>query len=248
MDLSARPPVSEPLYRRVYAALLTRIEAGEFPLGSSLPKELELARQLGVSRVTLRQALAILEKGGVVRRVRKLGTQVSARRMASTYVQGMDGVDSILRLAGQTTMRIDRISLDTGTPDPGLKGLPNASGHWLRVEGLRRMQGHAQWSTWTNVYLDNKFAGIGPYLTGEVDSVYEFVERVYGLRVHTVKHQIGGRALPAQAAALMGLSRGAPALQVLAWLYASDGSLIEFVRSIHNPAVISIELTSTRHP
>lgn len=247
MDLSARPVASEPLYRRVYAALRARIEGGEFAVGAILPKEVDLAQQLGVSRVTLRQALAILEKGGMVRRVRKLGTQVCAAQMASSYVQTMDGVDSILRLAGQTAMRIDRVSLERGTPDPGLKGLPNASGHWLRVDGLRRMQGQEEWSTGTTVYLDNKFAGIGPYLVDEVDSVYAFVERVYGLRVHSIRHQISSRAVPAATAAQLGMARGAPALQVLAWLYAADGTLIEFVRSIHNPAVISIELTSTRN-
>ena len=42
------------------------------------------------------------------------------------------------------------------------------------------------------------------------------------------------------------LRENTAALQVQAWLYAADGSLIEYVRSIHNPALISIELQSTR--
>jgi len=42
------------------------------------------------------------------------------------------------------------------------------------------------------------------------------------------------------------LDAGSPGLQVQAWLYAVDGALIEYVRSIHNPALISIELQSSQ--
>ena len=237
---------AEPLYRQVSAALLGRIESGELAVGTVLPKELDLARALGVSRVTLRQALDILAKGGVVRRTRKVGTQVIARDIATTYVQRMDGIENILKLAGQTAMRIDRVTTVAGEAAEGLVGLASATGHWLAVAGVRRLQGAGTPSTWTTVYADNKYAGIVPLLEGEVDSVYALVEQVYGQAVHGIRHRISACAVNEAVASSLGLPPGSAGLQVQAWLHAADGSLIEYVRSIHNPLLISIEFESHR--
>lgn len=237
---------AQPLYRQVATSLLEQIRSGLLAVGEVLPREVDLAAQLGVSRVTLRQALDILEKGGVIRRVRRLGTQVIATEMAATYVQQMDGLDSILHLAGQTAMTIQKLTVEQGTPDPGLEGFDSITGHWLKVEGVRHMQGELALSTWSTVYVDHKYSGITPLLKGDVDSVFALVEKVYGHAVHRVRHRIGAAALPEAGARRLKMPVGAPMLEVQAWLHAADGSLIEYVRSLHNPAVISIELSNTR--
>ncbi len=55
----------------------TFLAQGEHPIGSALPGEHQLAADLGVSRPTLRQALAILEENGLVERRAGRGTYVS---------------------------------------------------------------------------------------------------------------------------------------------------------------------------
>jgi GntR family transcriptional repressor for pyruvate dehydrogenase complex len=60
----------EPAYRKVAAALTARITGGSLGLGERLPSELELARQLGVHRSTVREALRELESSGLLRRER----------------------------------------------------------------------------------------------------------------------------------------------------------------------------------
>lgn len=55
------------LYRRIADQMRLLIEQGEFPVGSKLPPERELASQLGVSRPTLREALIALEVEGRLR-------------------------------------------------------------------------------------------------------------------------------------------------------------------------------------
>ncbi|MBT2534600.1 FadR/GntR family transcriptional regulator [Arthrobacter sp. ISL-69] len=63
--------------------LLQNIKLGLFGVGDKLPAERELSDLLGVSRATLRDALAELQKAGYVeiRRGRSGGTYVSARRL-----------------------------------------------------------------------------------------------------------------------------------------------------------------------
>ncbi|CCD91020.1 Transcriptional regulatory protein (fragment) [Bradyrhizobium sp. ORS 375] len=55
------------LYRQVADQLRALIDGGEFPVGSRLPTERELAEQLQVSRPTVREALIALEVEGRVR-------------------------------------------------------------------------------------------------------------------------------------------------------------------------------------
>jgi GntR family transcriptional regulator len=55
------------------------IDEAVFPSGAQLPTEPELARSLGVSRVTLRQALHMLQDEGVLVRRSGLGTFVAER-------------------------------------------------------------------------------------------------------------------------------------------------------------------------
>lgn len=54
------------LYRQIAGQLRSLIAAGEFPPGSRLPAERDLARQLGVSRPSVREALIALEVEGMV--------------------------------------------------------------------------------------------------------------------------------------------------------------------------------------
>ena len=70
-----RPPEFEPIrvepaYRKVASALLERITARTLSPGERLPPEVELARQFGVHRGTVREALRELETNGVLKRER----------------------------------------------------------------------------------------------------------------------------------------------------------------------------------
>lgn len=54
------------LYRQIADQIAHLIESGEFPPGSRLPAERELASSLGVSRASVREAIISLEIGGLV--------------------------------------------------------------------------------------------------------------------------------------------------------------------------------------
>ncbi len=54
------------LYRQVAEKMLLLIESGEYPAGSRLPAERELAERFGVSRPTIREAIIALEAKGRV--------------------------------------------------------------------------------------------------------------------------------------------------------------------------------------
>ena len=59
--------VKKPLYIDVYDKLYKKIMDGTFSTGSKLPTEADLAKMFGVSRMTLRQALSLLQDDGLVK-------------------------------------------------------------------------------------------------------------------------------------------------------------------------------------
>lgn len=111
---------------RALTALVSAISRGEFPDGR-IPAEAELARQFGVSRPTVRSALASLEQLGLVRRRPGLGTwlrpQVNAGVLAlhglvpwAVVLSGSHQVTSTSTLRAATAAEAERLAWATGTP------------------------------------------------------------------------------------------------------------------------------------
>ncbi len=75
MQLIKNSPI--PLYQQLLNEIRKRIASGEWPADSQLPTEAELSAELGVSRVTIRQALGAAVDAGLVVRVAGKGTYVS---------------------------------------------------------------------------------------------------------------------------------------------------------------------------
>src|SRR5690349_24165130 len=69
---------SRRLYRQIADQIAALIERGEYAVGARLPPERDLAKQLGVSRPSVREALIALEVEGYV----------EVRVGSGVYVQG----------------------------------------------------------------------------------------------------------------------------------------------------------------
>src|SRR6478752_3601827 len=70
-----------PLYYQLQEILKEQIESGTWGTGEALPSEPELARRFGVSRVVVRQALAILEDDRQIIRIKGRGTFVAQTKL-----------------------------------------------------------------------------------------------------------------------------------------------------------------------
>ncbi|MGD9676161.1 MAG: GntR family transcriptional regulator [Candidatus Bipolaricaulia bacterium] len=66
------------LYRQVYDRLLAEIRSGAYKPGARLPNHENLAAAYGVSLVTVKEALRLLEDDGLIQRWPKRGTFVAA--------------------------------------------------------------------------------------------------------------------------------------------------------------------------
>jgi len=80
---------AEPAYRKVAAALMERILDRTLRHGDRLPSETELARQFGVNRSTVREAVRELQSGGLLGRRRGSKLLVVTRPEADLVAEGV---------------------------------------------------------------------------------------------------------------------------------------------------------------
>ena len=73
---TAEPKTKKLRYVKVYDELFHNIKEGIYTTGSQLPSEPELAKMMNVSRMTLRQALSLLQEDGVIKNIRGRGNFV----------------------------------------------------------------------------------------------------------------------------------------------------------------------------
>lgn len=114
-------PVWTPRYVGIYRALKQRIEQGELAPEARLPAQRALSREFGVTVMTLRQAIRLLEQEGLVVTRHGAGTFVSPRHVAYT----LSGVTSLAQeLAAQgleLTTRVLTAGLEEATPPAALR-------------------------------------------------------------------------------------------------------------------------------
>ena len=99
-----------PLHLQVEELMRKLIASPEFRNGAFLPKEVELANRLGVSRNTIRQATNKLEYEGLLTRKKGVGTKVATKKPLST---GLDHWYSFTREMQERGIQVENLSLRT---------------------------------------------------------------------------------------------------------------------------------------
>lgn len=84
MYIDKKSPI--PVYFQLKNIISDKIKAGEFPEGGLIPSERDLGENLGISRMTVRQALSQLVSEGVLYREKGKGTYVSKSKIVQRNI------------------------------------------------------------------------------------------------------------------------------------------------------------------
>ncbi|WP_326555147.1 GntR family transcriptional regulator [Micromonospora sp. NBC_01813] len=86
------PNADRAVFRQLADLLRNRILSGELQPGASLPSELRMAQEYGLSRTSVRQAVSILRSEGLV----------SVQRPRGTFVREAEFTDTVTLRKGDT--------------------------------------------------------------------------------------------------------------------------------------------------
>ncbi|MFB7155555.1 GntR family transcriptional regulator [Lysinibacillus sp. NPDC056232] len=91
-----------PLYYQLKELILNDIKNGTLKVGDAIPIEKELSAIYGISRTTVRQAVAELVQEGWLYRVKSKGTFVKAPKIEQSFIQALGSFNDQIRDLGMS--------------------------------------------------------------------------------------------------------------------------------------------------
>lgn len=224
-----------PMYRVIYDDIVSQITSGALAPADQLPSETDLARQYGVSRMTVRQALDRLGSDQFVRRRQGLGTFVTEEpRRARRLGRLRSFAEELGESAQQVASRIVRCETTTAPVDVA-RALGGVEGDTVtRLTRVRLVDGApaALQDAWIP-YAVAPSLSREPLLEG---SLYRTLTERYGVRLRHADHAMVALALDPERAGLLGLAPGGAVLEGRRSTYDDAGDVVEYTVSVTLPA------------
>ncbi|WP_290512332.1 GntR family transcriptional regulator [Aeromicrobium sp.] len=244
-DLSSS--TDDPSHARISAWLLDRIGVGKIHTDDKLPPEEELAASIGVSRMTLRQALGSLEAQGWIERKRgRSGGNFIREPKVAVDLSGLPGFTEQMRRANvRAGARIIRAGLVEASADitEALElGSRKDVFEVVRVRSARR-QPLALEETYLPAHL---FPGLlDRRLTG---SLYGLMRQHYDLAPHHAQEWLEPEICSADHAELLGIEAGAAVMLVTRKASTVSGVPVEFAHDRYRSDRTRISLKTGLDP
>ncbi|HEX5598361.1 MAG TPA: GntR family transcriptional regulator [Micromonosporaceae bacterium] len=219
-----------PAYYQVYEALRQRLGGPDFPPGTRLPTERSMAQLLGVSRTTVRQALARLKREGLVHPRQGDGTYVAEPRVEHD-LRFLHGFTAELARRG-LRVRSAVLSLKAIRPSARLRetlGVTDGPDTALELRRVRSLDGGPV--SLETVWLPADRCA--PLLDLDLNdrSLYEALHAI-GIIPVRGHEQLTATVLDDFEAARLGQEPGAAAFLIERITYDADGRSVECVKSL----------------
>ena len=231
LSLARRPydaKSTRAIWLQIYDRLGMAIEDGVCPPGSRLPGEVQLAEMFGVSRITVRRALAMHQSEGTLQARKGVGIFVRQNRRAFVIRNDMRFSEALVGRGEDTTSRILR--LDRGRPSPQAQDLFGLApeDEVIVLHRLRLLDSAPIYVTHKELpaYRFPDFERLF-HEWNSVSAVYEASGIPWFRRAET---RISGRLAQPEEAAILGISAKAPVQYVTSVNRTRDGEAIEFNR------------------
>mgnify|MGYP000200147390 CR=1 FL=1 len=222
-----------PLYHQVSAVLRHRIVEGAFGERNLLPTEKEIEAEFGVSRISVRKAVDLLEADGLVQRQRGRGTLImyrSDRQPDPTTSYGP--FENLLAMGYATDVRVIEVG-DVAALATVADALGLAVGTTVRKNiRVRSSDGQAfsHLTAWTPMDLSGQ---VTASLLRE-QPLLKLLERAGAAPEHARQEFSATLASPEVARALE-VSVSSPLLSIRRVVHAANGRPIEFLEALYRP-------------
>ncbi len=215
----------EPYYVQLTRILLKDLETNRAE-GHLLPSEADLCAQYSVSRTVVRQALADLEREGLVLKIKGKGTFVTGRKMDTSFIQDTLGFHESMVKAGHVVhSRILKLSTEPSSVETARLLEIGVGEPVVRFDRVRSVDGRP-----VQVVRASMPAKLFPGLI-DLDmtdrSLYQVFRDTYGVRAASGHRGIEAVALSRQDADLLGVPRGTLGLRMYSVTRSSDDVVFE---------------------
>jgi len=212
LDPIAAPLDTAPLYQRVAERIADRIYDGHWRPGEPIPNEFALAEEFSVSQGTIRKAMSVVEKTGLVNRQQGRGTFVKKLSEERSYFH-------FFRLAHPNGKRVtpeadeEKVSTRMANKFEQQSLKLETNGEVVEIERLRCVNGER--ATYERIVVPTTlFKDLPSHAVPLPQALYPFYHQQYGIFVLRADEYIGAVAADKQTASNLKVKLGSPTLQV----------------------------------
>ncbi|HEY0177322.1 MAG TPA: GntR family transcriptional regulator, partial [Pedobacter sp.] len=240
LKIDHKSPVA--LHIQAEELLRKLIEDPQYDQGVLLPNEVDLAKQLAISRTTLRQAISKLVFEGLLIRKKGVGTR-KARKSVSSKSNNWLSFTQEMEARGIPIKNFE-LHLSWVFPEEHIAEFFGITTD-LKILKMIRLRGRAEGPF---VYFISYFhPGIG--LTGDEDfkrPLYEILESDYGVRAELSKEEISARAADKIIAEKLEVEQGSPVFFRKRFVYDQEDRPIEYNLGYYRADSFTYTLESRR--
>lgn len=216
-----------PLYLQVANLLEREIEKGTFRIGSLLPPEAALAEQLGVSRHTLREAIARLRRAGRLSARKGVGTRVESGSEDWPNRFRAQSRDDLFDLAKDSELHIQSRKDVVARGQLAVEIGCRSGRSWNYYGGVRYFTGDTKPFCWHDVYLEPRFAPILKDVDVLRSALFTLIESHTGERIEEIQQEIRPTLIKGQMAEALQVKDGSLGLKLSRRFLGSGRRLLE---------------------
>jgi GntR family transcriptional regulator len=233
----------QPLYLQIRKALHDEIRSGQYPPGSRVPSEQELATQYGVSRMTARKSLDALVAQGLLFRRPGKGTFVTANVLSYGLSTTLSFSRTLRARGYEIETQVLRQEIIPGPPQvTEMLHLPADS----KVLIVHRLRWVADEPAAIHVsYLDGRIFAPLLRVDLETGSLLEAIEHIGGVRMAYTRDTVQAAQASAEESRLLRVPAGAPVLRVEGTTYDQRNQPVRFTRAIYRGDKFKLVIQST---
>jgi GntR family transcriptional regulator len=229
--------------RQIYLVLRDRIAGGRLDGEGVLPAEQALAAEYGVSRVTVRRALAELEQEGLISRRRGAGTFVLGAGAKPIVADFSDVLVNLVAMGRETAVRL--LAFDYREP-------PAEIARALNLAGGEK----AQFSVRVRLIDGKPFSHLVTHVPERIGVTYSeadlaarpllsLLERS-GVQIERATQQVTAMLASPEVAAALEVEVGSALLGTTRTVFAADGSGVEHLSALYRPDRYALQMEMVR--
>lgn len=215
-----------------------RIESGDWPVDQQIPIIEDLAKECGVARATIRQALDVLEDEKLIERYRAKGTFVIRRPREELWCEvGTDWSGLLTATPGATIELLSDIAETTphhiehavGEPAPSYRHLKRR--HWRNGSAFLL----------ADTYLDERLVERMSRQDIKNKSIMRLLNELSGLKIVDARQTLTIRTADMETAALLNISINAPIATIYRSVVDKSGCLVYIGEGIYRGDVVRVD-------
>ena len=227
-----------PKYARIADSIRQRVARGVWPTSTRLPTNEKLAQEFGVSRVTVRQAVDILAREGLLQARQGLGTFVTGTPSPDRWLKVETSLSALAEVYRDTSPEILNIAESSAEPRllPG-DGVPAERYVFMRRVHSRDGQPYCVIS----IYLDEAVFRTAPERFRR-EVVIPILAAMRTPRIEKARQTFTIGAADLDVAELVGIPLSAPVAEVRRVFTSGDGRVIYLAEVTYRGDSVRIEM------